>query len=73
MKKNLGFVDRIVRVLIAAIIIVLIFTNVLTGTVGLILLIVSATLVLTSLLRFCPLYAFLDVDSCSRKEKASTN
>ena len=56
MKKNMGNVDRILRVLVAIAIAVLYFTNVISGTLGLILLILAAVFVLTSLVSFCPLY-----------------
>ena len=56
MKKNMGSADRIIRVIFAAIIAVLYFTGVITGTLGLILLIVAAIFVLTGLIGFCPLY-----------------
>jgi len=56
MKKNMGTIDKVIRILIAIVIIVLYFTNVITGTLGIILLIVAALFILTSLLGFCPGY-----------------
>jgi len=56
MKKNIGTIDKIVRILIAVVIAILYFTNVLSGTLGIILLILSAIFILTSLLGVCPLY-----------------
>jgi fatty acid desaturase len=56
MKKNMGGADRIIRVIFAVIIAVLYFTGVITGTLGLILLIVAAIFILTGLIGFCPLY-----------------
>jgi len=56
MKKNMGLYDKVIRVLIALILIVLYFTNVISGTLAIILLFVSAIFILTSLLGFCPLY-----------------
>ncbi len=56
MKKNMGTVDRAIRVLIAAIIAILYFTNVLTGTLGIVSLILAVVFVLTSFISFCPLY-----------------
>jgi len=56
MKKNMGTIDRIVRVLVAAVIAVLFFTKVVTGTLGIVLLVLAAVFVLTSLVSFCPLY-----------------
>ncbi|MBS0010140.1 MAG: DUF2892 domain-containing protein [Bacteroidales bacterium] len=56
MKKNMGTADRIIRVIIAALIAVLFFTGVIEGTLGIILLVVAAVFVLTSFISVCPLY-----------------
>ncbi len=56
MKKNVGTVDKVVRIVLAAAIVVLFFTRVITGTLGIILLILAGILVLTSILGICPLY-----------------
>lgn len=56
MKTNMGVIDKVIRVLIAVAIIILYFTNVLSGTLAVILLILAGVFVLTSLIGFCPLY-----------------
>lgn len=56
MKANMGTIDRIVRVLIAVVIIALYFANQLTGTAAIILLVLSGIFILTSFMSFCPLY-----------------
>jgi uncharacterized membrane protein len=56
MKKNMGTIDKSVRILIAAVVVLLFFTNVISGVLAYILLALSAVFVLTSLLGFCPLY-----------------
>jgi hypothetical protein len=56
MNRNMGTADRVIRILIAVTIAVLYFTNVITGTAGIILLIVSGIFILTSLVGVCPLY-----------------
>lgn len=56
MKANLGSTDKMVRIIIAIVIAILYFTNVISGTLGIILLILAAVFVLTSLISFCPLY-----------------
>ncbi|TBW27172.1 DUF2892 domain-containing protein [Gramella sp. KN1008] len=56
MKKNMGKADRIIRLIMAVIFVVLFATNVVQGTLGIILLILAGIFVLTSLIRFCPLY-----------------
>lgn len=56
MKKNMGNADRIVRILIAALIATLYFTNIITGTLGIVLMVLAAVFLLTSFFSFCPLY-----------------
>jgi hypothetical protein len=56
MKKNLGTIDKVIRILIAVVFAILFFTNVITGTLGIILLVLAVVFVLTSLISFCPLY-----------------
>lgn len=56
MSKNMGSVDRALRVIIALGIAVLIITKTLTGTLAIILGILAIVFLLTSLVGFCPLY-----------------
>lgn len=69
MKKNMGTADRIIRVIIAAIVAILYFTNVLTGTLGIVLLVLAIVFVLTSLVSFCPLYKPLGINTGPKKDK----
>ena len=68
MKKNMGKTDRIIRVVIAVIIAGLYYGGYISGTLGLVLLILAAVFVLTSLVSFCPLYVPLGLSTCSDKE-----
>jgi hypothetical protein len=63
MKKNMGTVDKAIRVLVAVIILVLYFTHVITGTLAVILLILAGIFVVTSLLGLCPLYLPLGINT----------
>ena len=56
MKKNVGIVDRAIRILVALVIVALYITNVITGTLAIVLLVLAAVFLLTALFRFCPLY-----------------
>ena len=56
MKQNVGKTDQIVRLLIAIIIGLLILFNVLSGTWAIVLGILSVILIVTALIKFCPLY-----------------
>ena len=67
MKKNMGSTDRIVRILIAAVIAVLYFTGVASGTLGIVLLVLGGVFVLTSFISFCPLYAPFGISTCRTK------
>ena len=69
MKKNMGTTDKIIRLIVAIIFAVLYFTNTLTGTVGLILVILGVVFVLTSLVSFCPLYLPFGINTCVKKDK----
>lgn len=70
MKKNMGSVDRIIRLLIAAVFGLMYFTNFATGVTGTILLVLAVVFLLTSAVGFCPLYAPFGIDTCTvdRKE-----
>ncbi len=67
MKKNMGSSDRIIRFVIAAIIAVLYFTGTITGTLGIVLLVLAGVFILTSFVSFCPLYAPFGISTCSTK------
>jgi len=68
MKKNMGVADKVVRILIAIVIAALYFTNVITGTLGIVLLVLAGIFVLTSLVSFCPLYAPFGLNTSKKKE-----
>ncbi len=57
MKRNMSNTDRIVRVIIAALFAYLYFGGIVTGTLGVILVVLGAVFLLTSIVAFCPLYA----------------
>lgn len=56
MKKNVGTLDRILRLVIAIIFAYLYFSGTITGALGIILLVLGVVFALTSLFSFCPLY-----------------
>lgn len=67
MKTNMGSTDKMVRIVIAIVIAALYFTNTISGTLGLVLLILAGIFVLTSLISFCPLYAPFGISTCKTK------
>jgi hypothetical protein len=56
MKKNMGIADKVIRILVAIVIAILFFTNVISGTLGIVLLVLATIFLLTSVVSFCPLY-----------------
>lgn len=68
MKQNMGNTDRIIRVLVAAVIAVLFINNSITGIFAYILLGVGAIFLLTSLVGSCPLYSLLGINTCGGKK-----
>jgi hypothetical protein len=68
MKKNMGNTDRIIRLILAVVFAVLYFTNTVTGTFGIILLVLGVVFVLTSLISFCPLYSLIGLNTCPAKK-----
>jgi hypothetical protein len=72
MKKNMGTADRIIRVIIAAVVVTLFFTNVITGTLGIILLVLAGVFVVTSFVSFCPLYTIFGMNTCPANKRNKT-
>lgn len=68
MKKNMGITDRIIRVIIATMMVVLYFNGTISGTLGIVLLTLSFIFLLTSLVSFCPLYKPFGINTCSLKK-----
>jgi hypothetical protein len=67
MKKNMGSADKMIRLIVAVAISVLFFTNILGGTLGIVLLVLAGVFVATSLISFCPLYTIFGINTCSAK------
>jgi DUF2892 family protein len=63
MKRNMGNTDRMVRMLIAFLIIILFLTNVIEGTLGIALLFLAGIFILTTLIGFCPLYTIVGINT----------
>jgi hypothetical protein len=70
MKKNMGSADRVIRVMLAALVAVLYFTNVISGTTAIILAVLAIVFVATSLTSFCPLYLPFGLSTLRKKMNA---
>lgn len=68
MKKNMGGTDRIIRLVVAAVLGYLYFSGTVAGTLGIVLAVVAAVFVLTSLVGFCPLYTLFGMSTCPTKK-----
>jgi len=67
MKKNMGMIDITIRLVIAALVIVLYFTHVISGILAIILLAFAGIFILTGILGFCPGYLLFGI-STRKKE-----
>lgn len=63
----MGTADRVIRLIIAGLVAVLYFTNTISGTLGIVLMVLSAVFLLTSLVSFCPLYTLFGIKTCKSK------
>jgi hypothetical protein len=66
MKANMGSLDKTIRIVIAVIIAALYFTGTISGTLGIVLLVLAAVFLLTSFISFCPLYAPFGISTCKK-------
>ena len=72
MKKNMGTIDKVIRILLAIVVIVLYINGNITGVAAIILGILAIVFIITSLMGFCPLYVPLKISTigkskCSRR------
>lgn len=56
MKKNIGTIDKVIRILLAAVIAIVVAMHVISGAAAIIFGVLAAVFLLTSLVSFCPLY-----------------
>jgi hypothetical protein len=64
----MGTADRIIRVILAAVVGFLYYNGTITGTLGIVLLVLAGVFVLTSLISFCPLYTLVGLNTCPAKK-----
>lgn len=70
MKKNMGTLDRTVRIILSIVFAVLFFTGTVSGALGMALLLAGGIFLATSLISFCPLYTALGINTCGVKKNA---
>lgn len=67
MKKNMGSADKTIRILIVALVAGLYYKEIISGTLGIVLLVLAGVFVLTSLVSFCPLYTLFGINTCPKE------
>ena len=68
MKINVGNLDRTIRIAVAVIIGVLFAMNIISGTLGIILLVVAGIFLLTGVISRCPIYSVLGLSTCKKHQ-----
>lgn len=71
MKANMGSSDRMIRSILALAMLALYLTGVVSGGLGIALVVVSVVFLLTSTISFCPLYAPFGLSTCKTKKKSA--
>ena len=69
MIKNMGNADRIIRLIIAATLATLYYNHIISGVLGIVLLVAAVIFIATSVIGFCPIYALFGWKTCSVKDK----
>ncbi|MEO6405538.1 MAG: DUF2892 domain-containing protein [Ferruginibacter sp.] len=73
MKKNMGSIDRIIRILVAVVIAILYFTNIISGTAALILGVLAIVFIATGFIGSCPLYLPFGISTTKKINNESRN
>jgi hypothetical protein len=68
MKKNMGTIDRVIRILLAIAVIVLYLNGSITGIAAIILGILAFVFIVTSMIGFCPLYLPLKISTICKSK-----
>ena len=67
MKQNMGLIDKVIRILVAVVVIALHFAHVTSGVLAIILLILAGIFILTSLIGICPLYMPFRINTAKKE------
>lgn len=63
MKGNESGLDRLIRVVLGVVLLALSFGGVVTGGLGIVLIVLGAVALLTGVVGFCPLYSLLKINT----------
>ncbi|MBU1014419.1 MAG: DUF2892 domain-containing protein [Bacteroidetes bacterium] len=67
MKKNVGLIDKIIRIVIAIIIAYLLYAKIIVGTLAIVLAVFGIIMIVTSIFGFCALYVLFGIKTCPAK------
>ncbi len=62
----MGTVDKLIRIVIATVLALVVYTGKVEGTAAIIMEVVAGVFVLTSLISFCPLYTLFKINTCKK-------
>lgn len=68
MIKNMGTIDRVIRLILAAIFVILNVSAVTTGALAIVLWVLAVVFTLTSLISTCPLYLPFKISTQRKKQ-----
>ena len=68
MKKNMGSIDKAVRIVVALLIGIAYKANYISGTAAIVMLSLAGIFILTSFISFCPLYLPFGISTCKKKD-----
>lgn len=69
MKKNMGMIDRVLRLVVSVVLAYLYFSGTVEGTLGIVLIAAAGIFTLTSIVSFCPIYTILGLSTCPVQKK----
>jgi len=67
MKKNMGMIDRIVRLTLALVVLILYLTGLISGLVAIVLGVLAVIWAVTSMIGYCPLYLPFKISTRAEK------
>ncbi|NJB36490.1 MULTISPECIES: DUF2892 domain-containing protein [Flavobacteriaceae] len=68
MNKNMGVVDRVYRVIVAVLVALFGYLEIIAGVFSIILMVLAAIFIITSIIGYCPVYSLFKVNTCKTKE-----
>lgn len=64
----MGSTDRFIRILVAFIVLMLVYLNIISGIAGIVLLVISGIFIITGVIGICPLYSLFKFNTGAQKK-----